>query len=58
MARSLSGASYIAYAPLFVIPVTLAVVPRAPPHLRGPIFGGAIAIFGSFSLHKYFTGQS
>ena len=46
-----------AYAPLFVIPTLLVVVPRCPARLRLPLFGGVVSVYGSFSLYKYFSSE-
>jgi len=47
--------SYSAFAPFFVLPTLLVVVPRCPAHLRGYVFGGVISAFGSFSYYKWFA---
>ena len=49
--------TYTAFAPLFVIPGLLIVVPRCPAHLRLPLFGGVVSVYGSFSLYKYFSSE-
>ena len=46
-----------AYAPLFVIPTLLVVVPRCPARFRLPLFGGVVSVYGSFSLFKYFSSE-
>ena len=40
--------TYTAFAPLFVIPTLLVVVPRCPARLRLPLFAGVVAVYGSF----------
>ena len=47
--------SYSAFAPFFVLPTLLVVVPRCPAHLRGYVFGGVISAFGSFSYYNWFA---
>ena len=49
--------TYTAFAPLFVIPTLLVVVPRCPARLRLPLFGSVVSIYGSFSLFKYFASE-
>ena len=49
--------TYTAFAPLFVIPTLLVVVPRCPARLRLPMFGGVVSVYGSFSLFKYFASE-
>ena len=46
-----------AYAPLFVIPTLLVVVPRCPARFRLPLFGGFVSVYGSFSLYMYFSSE-
>jgi hypothetical protein len=38
--------------PIFVIPAMFLVVPRAPAHLRAPIFGSVIFFYGSWSFAR------
>ena len=49
--------SYSAFAPFFVLPTLLVVVPRCPARLRLPLFGGVVSVYGSFSLYKYFSSE-
>ena len=49
--------TYTAFAPLFVIPRLLVVVPRCPARFRLPLFGGVVSVYGSFSLFKYFASE-
>ena len=49
--------TYTAFAPLFVIPTLLVVVPRCPARFRLPLFGGVVSVYGSFSLFKYFSSE-
>ena len=49
--------TYTVFAPLFVIPTLLVVVPRCPARFRLPLFGGVVSVYGSFSLFKYFASE-
>lgn len=48
----------LSWMPIFFLPALLLTVPRAPPHLRPPLFVGSIALYGTITFYMFGSAKN